>query len=214
MVPSSECVRSYSARSTGTLTIHHGQLVSEGSMRVLGLAFSGHGSSMCLVEDGRISCAVNLERLTRVKFSLCSIPAERDVTASYTMQIAELDAPPQVFDFYEVFPEMLAHVCGERELRKAGIDLVVRGPDSIVRAPGFEAAYDEFLAYFRGVRTHFDLEHHLCHAYQAYLSSPFDSAAILTVDGSGDALERHRGHGICATLGRGERGRVETLLEI
>lgn len=183
-------------------------------MRVLGLAFSGHGSSMCLVEDGRISCAVNLERLTRVKFSLCSIPAEKEVTASYAMKVQELESPPAVFDFYEVFPEMLAHVTGERELRKAGIDLVVRGPDSIVRAPGFEAAYDEFLAYFGNVRTHFDLEHHLCHAYQAYLSSPFDDAAILTVDGSGDSLERHRGQGICATLASGESGRVDVLLEI
>lgn len=183
-------------------------------MRVLGLAFSGHGSSMCLVEDGHVARAVNLERLTRVKFSLCSIPALHEVTAAYTMQIAELDTRPRVFDFYEVFPEMLAHVAGERSLRKAGIDLVVRGPDAIVRAPGFEAAHDEFLRYFEGVRTHFDLEHHLCHAYQAYLSSPFDSAAILTVDGSGDALERHGGHGICATLAKGEGARVEVLLEI
>jgi carbamoyltransferase len=183
-------------------------------MRVLGLAFSGHGSSMCLVEDGHVSCAVNLERLTRVKFSLCTIPAEQGVAAAFAKQMADLETLPKFFDFYEVFPQMLEHVTGERELSKAGIDLVVRGPDTIVRARGFEAAYDEFLGYFSSVRTYFDLEHHLCHAYQAFLSSPFDDAAILTVDGSGDALERHGGHGICATLARGQGTKVDVLLEI
>jgi carbamoyltransferase len=182
-------------------------------MRVLGLAFSGHGSSMCLVEDGRIAGAVNLERLTRVKFSLCSIPALREVTGALAMTYADLERVPTVFDFYDAFPQMLEHVTGERELAKAGIDLVMRGPDTIVRAPGWEAPYDEFMRYFSGVATRFDVEHHLGHAYQAYLCSPFDDAAILTVDGAGETLERHGGHAISATLARGEGNRVEVLAE-
>jgi carbamoyltransferase len=151
--------------------------------------------------------------LTRVKFSLCTITALKDVTAAYVMQFAQPEVPPAIFDFYEVFPEMLTHLTGERTLAKAGIDLVVRGPDSIVAAPGFESAYDEFLRYFSGVQTHFTLEHHLCHAFQAYLCSPFDDAAILTVDGAGEALERHGGHGVAVSLANGENGRVEVLSE-
>jgi carbamoyltransferase len=182
-------------------------------MRVLGLAFSGHGSSMCLVEDGRVACAVNLERLTRTKFSLCSIPALREFTAAYRMELTQAEKPAPVFDFYEVFPEMLAYVTGERELGKAGIDMIVRGPDTILEFPGLEQPYQDFLRYFGSIPTHFDLEHHLCHAYQAFLCSPFDDAAILTVDGAGENLQRHGGHGICATLGIGEGSRIEVLSE-
>jgi carbamoyltransferase len=108
---------------------------------------------------------------------------------------------------------MLAHLTGERTLAKAGIDLVVRSPDSIVATPGFESAYEQFLRYFSGVRTHFTLEHHLCHAYQAYLCSPFEDAAILTVDGAGEALERHGGHSVAVSLANGENERVEVLSE-
>jgi carbamoyltransferase len=182
-------------------------------MRVLGLAFSGHGSSACLVEDGRIVGAVNLERLTRVKFSLCTITALKEISAALVMQVRNPEVAPVIFDFYEVFPEMLAHLTGERTLAKAGIDLVVRGADSILSVPGLEPAYEEFLRYFSGIRTHFSLEHHLSHAHQAFLCSPFDDAAILTVDGAGEPLTRHGGHGIAVTLARGDGARVEVLAE-
>jgi carbamoyltransferase len=183
-------------------------------MRVLGLAFSGHGSSICLVEDGRIASAMNLERLTRVKFSLCSIPGLREAVGEYVKISAQLDRAPDVFDFYEVFPEMLHYVTGQRELSKAGIDLVVRCADTIVDAPIAEESYQEFLRYFSGVRTAFTLEHHLGHAYQAYLCSPFEDAAVLTVDGAGEPLERHEGHGIACSLAVGENRRIRVLTEI
>src|SRR5207249_11863650 len=43
-------------------------------VRVLGLSFSGHGSAICLVEDGQVVSAINLERLSRVKFALATVP--------------------------------------------------------------------------------------------------------------------------------------------
>lgn len=49
-------------------------------------------------------------------------------------------------------------------------------------------------------------EHHLSHASSAFLCSPFDEAAILTVDGVGEWA--------CATFGRGRGNEVSLLREI
>ncbi len=75
---------------------------------------------------------------------------------------------------------MLKAVSGESELAKAEIDLVVKTHENIQPDPENPRPYEEFCDYFAGTKTHFDLEHHLCHAYQAYLCSPFEDAAILT----------------------------------
>ncbi len=204
-------------------------------MRVLGLSFSGHGTAMCLVEDGRVVHAVNLERLTRVKSSIATLPTEaeelahvlwsrgRNVFTSRTVGASRVpilvagyqyEGVPRVFDFYEVFPAMLEHVTGERELARARIDLVVKTVDNIRRLCPIHPAYDAFLGYFGSTTTYFGLEHHLCHAYQAYLSSPFDDAAVLTIDATGEALERLGGASITTSLCVGEGGSVRVLDEV
>jgi len=71
-------------------------------MRVLGLSFSGHGTAACLVEDGAIVRAVNLERVTRVKFSIAALPGHADLIAAYLKSQLNLDGAPKIFDFYEV----------------------------------------------------------------------------------------------------------------
>jgi carbamoyltransferase len=184
-------------------------------MRVLGLAFSGHGSSIALVEDGRIACAVNLERLTREKFSLATLPADALSLGGLLVQTYQLTRVPRVFNFFEVFPLMLEYVTGETDLKKAGIDLVVKTQDNI-RPPtdGNEDDYAKFLKLFASTRTHFDLEHHLCHAYQAFLCSPFEDAAVLTIDGQGELLERLANNAVTTALNVAEGNRVSVLLEV
>lgn len=188
-------------------------------MRVLGLATTGHGSSICLVEDGRITCAVNLERITRQKFSLAALPRSRARIGSVLVRTFQYEKAPPILNFYEVFPEMLEYVTGERDLSKAGIDLVVKTHDSIKpneSKPEVQAEYEEFLRYMHGSGTALfpDLEHHLCHAYQAYLSSPFEEAAILTIDGTGERLERLGGQSLSATLCAGAEDKVTVLDEV
>ncbi len=109
---------------------------------------------------------------------------------------------------------MLRSVCGESELAKADIDLVVKTPDNIRPIPEDPQPYEEFCDYFAGTKTLFDLEHHLCHAYQAYLCSPFEDAAILTVDGRGENLARLDGGAISTTLADGQGDRVKVLSEV
>ena len=183
-------------------------------MRVLGLSFSGHGSAACLVEDGLVTSAVNLERITRVKFSLATLPAyKREILNSFRGGFG-VEALPPVANFYEVFPTMLEAVTGHRSLTKAGIDLVVKTCDLLQPIPDDPEPYEEFLAYFDAVETCFNLEHHLCHAYQAYLASPFDEAAVLTVDGRGENLERLGGRSLSMTLNEGRSNRIEVQTEV
>jgi carbamoyltransferase len=183
-------------------------------MRVLGLSFSGHGSAACLVEDGRIVRAINLERLTRVKFALATLPERRNRVANVLKVAFGYDEPPPIADFYEVFPMMLEAVTGHRDLQDARIDLVVKTQDTIRLDEKSAEAYQRFVEFFGDTPVHFDLEHHLCHAYQAYLSSPFDDAAVMTVDGRGEDLERLDGGSLSMTLGVGTGDRVEVMKEV
>jgi carbamoyltransferase len=183
-------------------------------MRVLGLSFSGHGSAICLVEDGRIVSAMNLERLTRVKFALATLPPYEKRLGLVLKNVFGFDRIPPFADFYEVFPEMLKSVTGESDLAKAEIDLVVKTHDNIRPVPSQREPYDEFCTYFDGTKTFFDLEHHLCHAYQAYLCSPFDDTAILTIDGSGEDLDRLSGRAISTTMADGRGDRVSVISEV
>jgi carbamoyltransferase len=183
-------------------------------MRVLGLSFSGHGSAICLVEDGKVVSAMNLERLTRVKFALATLPPYEHRLGLVLKNVFGFDQLPPFADFYDVFPEMLKSVSGESDLAKADIDLVVKTHDNIRPVPSQREPYDEFCAYFGETKTFFDLEHHLCHAYQAYLSSPFDDTAILTIDGSGEDLERLSGRSISTSMAAGQHNRVSVFSEI
>jgi carbamoyltransferase len=182
-------------------------------VRVLGLSFSGHGSSIALVEDGRVVAAMNLERLTRTKFALVTLPGYEKRLAGVVQRVFCLDEPPTYANFYEVFPLLLASVTGECDLRNAGIDLVVKTHDDVRPMRNQAAPYEEFVSYFDGVETLFDLEHHLCHAYQAFICSPFDEAAILTIDGRGENLDRLDGLAISTSMAVGTANQVSVLAE-
>lgn len=183
-------------------------------MRVLGLSATGHGAAACVVDDGRVTGAVNLERLTRVKYASLALPGHAASLRSLAQIHFQQASPPDLFDFYEWFPEMLRYLTGETTLAKAGIDLVVKTRDNLsIQVDGVEAEA-AFARYFQGTRTEFELEHHLCHAHQAYLPSPFDDAAVLTVDGTGEPLERLNGNCISTTLGVGENARIRVLAEV
>jgi carbamoyltransferase len=191
-------------------------------MRVLGISFSGHGSSMCLVENGKIACALNLDRLTRRKHSLVALPGCETFMQNIAMQMFRCPAPPSYFNFYEVFPLMLNYVTGTEHLSEAEIDLVVKTPDNI--GPYFgkpdaiqshhQTEYLKLRDFFGSIPTYLDFEHHLGHAYQAFLCSPFDEAAVLTIDGMGENLPRLGLNSLTTTLCRGSNNRIQVLEEV
>ncbi len=151
-------------------------------MNILGIGGYSHDSAAVLVCDGRIVAGVAEERLTRVKHQ-GGVPRE---AVRYCLETAGLK------------PDDIDHIgCYMRP----GLRLMRRAPyrlAQIVRSPKYSLGYIAYEAihntqYAWGMRSlcgkrtrlHF-LEHHPAHAASAFLVSPYDEAALLTVDYIGE----------------------------
>jgi len=179
-------------------------------MYTLGINAAFHDSAACLVDDGRVVAAAEEERFTRIKhgkrptpFSAYELPFH---AIDYCLHEADLTMAEVEHVAYSFQPSRLLG----RHRREATITLPLEPsagpvPDewlgpwdplflaSIVNAPRHLAggAPHHLQARFRGIRHdgpfrwHF-IDHHLAHAASALLPSPFEHAAVLTLDGRGE----------------------------
>ncbi len=151
-------------------------------MNILGISCFYHDSAACLVQDGEIVAAASQERFTRKKHD-ASFPdkaidyclREGRISAKQLDYVGFYDKPLLKFEriittytasfprSYKAFMQALPIWLREKLWTK---DLIARNLDY----PG------EILF----------TEHHLSHAASAFLVSPFEEAAILTVDGVGE----------------------------
>ncbi len=153
--------------------------------RTLGISCHYHDAAACLVEDGVIVAAAQEERFTRKKhderlplraMQYCLAEAsgeELDAVAFYEKPILKLHriletslgtAPRGLVPFVHAVPAMLGgKLFVEGELRDALESLRVPGEPPILFP-----------------------EHHVSHASSAFFPSPFERAAILTLDGVGE----------------------------
>lgn len=154
-------------------------------MNILGINSVYHDSAAALLVDGKLVVAVEEERFNRIKYG----------------KLPDVDNPHQ-------FPERAIRFCLNYAGLTAGdIDHVAYSFDPQLRRkrfrpewwgdPRFEETFLLRLGQVRGVadeilgrrprqRFHF-VPHHLAHAASAYYPSGFDRAAILVVDGIGEA---------------------------
>jgi carbamoyltransferase len=151
--------------------------------RILGISAYYHDSAACLVEDGRIVAAAQEERFTRKKHD-ASFPSR---AVDYCLQEAGIGvADLALVGFYEKplvkFDRLLETyvACVPKGLQsylKAMplwlSDRLWMGDDIARRLPGFtgEVLFGD---------------HHESHAASAFYPSPFEQAAILTMDGVGE----------------------------
>ena len=170
---------------------------------VLGISAFYHDAAAALVCDGKIICAAQEERFTRKKND-ADFPAQaiRFCLRHANLTLAQLDAvvfyDKPILKFtrlletylavapggWRTFPAVLSNWLGERlDLRKT------------IRAelPALRADCEILFT-----------EHHQSHAASAFYPSPFDEAAILTIDGVGEWATTTIGHG---------RGRETKILE-
>ncbi|MFO0691359.1 MAG: carbamoyltransferase [Myxococcota bacterium] len=169
---------------------------------VLGISCFYHDSAAAIVQDGEIVAAAQEERFTRKKhdprFPLRAInycleeaflePDELDAVVFY-------DSPTLSFD--RVIKSMLsAAPRSADQWQKAGPSFL--GIKLFVTRYVHRALKREVPVLFT--------RHHLSHAASAYYPSPFEEAAILTLDGVGEWAT--------TSLARGEGGRIRTLEEI
>jgi carbamoyltransferase len=158
-------------------------------MIVLGISALYHDSAAALLRDGEIVAAAQEERFTRkkhdpgfpkqaIEYCLCAAgitAAEIDVVAFYDKPFLKFErlletyvalAPRGFESFRMAIPVQLR----EKLFLK---DLLVKE----FRAFAPDVAWEERLKFS---------EHHLSHAASAFFPSPFDEAAVLTMDGVGE----------------------------
>ena len=173
-------------------------------MRVLGLSAYYHDSAAALVVDGRIVAAAQEERFTRKKhdhdFPQHAVDyclREGGLTADQLNYVVFYDKP--VTKFERLLETYVAFApAGYRSFRQAmplWMKQKLHLPKEIRR--GLRGVYKGRCAF---------TDHHESHAASAFFPSPFDEAAILTLDGVGEWATT------CVGVGQGNK--IELLDEI
>ena len=178
-------------------------------MRILGISAHYHDSAAALVSDGEIIAAAQEERFTRKKhdpgfpqhaIDYCLKEAglgldQVDYLAFYEKSLIKFDrlletylayAPDGFGSFRTAMPVWLKNKLYMRRR--------LRGDLEASRRSGRRRTPIVFT------------EHHESHAASAFFPSPFDEAAILTIDGAGEWAT--------ATCGKGEGNRITLLSQL
>ena len=187
--------------STASSSVHAApDNVNQGTF-ILGLSAYYHDSAACLVRDGEIIAAAQEERFTRKKHDHC-FPVnavkyclhEAGIAASDLDHVVFYDKPLQKFErLLETYLDYAP--AGIRSFLQAmplwlKEKLWIR--EQIAREAGFAG-------------TVLFTEHHESHAASAFFPSPFESAAILTIDGVGEWAT--------GSFGAGKGNRIDLLAE-
>ena len=173
-------------------------------MDILGLSAFYHDSAACLVRDGVIVAAAQEERFSRKKHD-AAFPSnairycleEGGVSADQLDFIGFYEKP--LLKFERLLETYLAYApAGFASFRKAlplWLDKKLWLPREMDKALGFTKR-----------RPYVFVRHHESHAASAFFPSPFDEAAIITMDGVGEWST--------ATYGFGRGNRIELTREI
>ncbi len=177
-------------------------------MKVLGISAFYHDSAACIVEDGEIVAAAQEERFTRKKhdarfpinavrfcldYSGTSIE-ELSAIAFYEKPLIKFErlletyyvfSPKGLTQFVQAIPTWI----NEKLFIKKLMRNELKNIESVKKLPPILFP-----------------EHHLSHASSAFFPSPFESAAILTVDGVGEWAT--------ASISKGVGNKIEILKEM
>ena len=158
-------------------------------MRILGLSAFYHDSAAALVEDGRVIAAAQEERFTRKKFD-ADYPRR---AVDYCLHAAGVSLKD--IDFVVFYDKPFLKF---ERLLETYLTLSPRGFTSFRMALPLwlrEKLFQKSLlaSELQAIDPHFDCEkrllfceHHLSHAASAFYPSPFETAAVLTLDGVGE----------------------------
>jgi carbamoyltransferase len=173
-------------------------------MNILGISAFYHDSAACLVRDGEIVAAAQEERFTRRKhdhgFPRNAVDyclSEAAIAAEDLDFVAFYDKPLLKFD--RILETYIAYAPRGYKLFLKGLPLWLHEklytPRELDR--GLDGRYRGRYVFTR---------HHESHAASAFFPSPFERAAILTLDGVGEWST--------GSIGLGEGNRIELLKEL
>src|SRR5687767_5465787 len=152
-------------------------------MRILGISAYYHDSAACLVEDGRIVAAAQEERLTRKKHD-AAFPThavayclrEAGITAAQLQHVGFYEKP--LIKFARLLETYVASA--PRGLRSYLMAMPLWLGDKLWMADDIADQLDGYEG-----EVLFG-EHHESHAASAFYPSPFEQAAVVTIDGVGE----------------------------
>jgi carbamoyltransferase len=173
------------------------------STRILGISAYYHDSAACLVEDGRIVAAAQEERFTRKKHD-ANFPSK---AVAYCLREGGISAKDlNLVGFYEKplvkFDRLLETyaACAPRGWRSFLMAMPLWLSEKLWMANDIKEHLDgyEGEVYFG--------DHHESHAASAFYPSPFEQAAIVTMDGVGEWAT--------SSIGVGRGSEIEMLREL
>ncbi len=168
-------------------------------MHILGVSAFFHDSAAALVRDGEIVAAAQEERFTRVKHD-AAFPEQ---AVQYCLRQGGIDVEQlDYIGFYEkpflkferLLETWVAHAPAGFEAFRRGLPLWL---NTKLRLP---AEMDRRLGRQRRLPYVFT-EHHESHAASAFFPSPYEEAAIVTMDGVGEWATATIGHGRANRIG-------------
>jgi carbamoyltransferase len=179
-------------------------------MYTLGINAAFHDSAACIVKDGQLLAAVEDERFTHIKhgkrpipFSAYELPFHAIDYCLKTagIHLGDVDQVAYSFDPYILLNdakekkdritlplEPSAHKVPEKWMSPWDplfLSSIVNAPRQLVDGYPHHLQKRFKGAEMRKEQFHF-VEHHLCHAASAFLPSPYEQAAVMTIDGRGE----------------------------
>jgi len=169
---------------------------------ILGISAFYHDSSAALIQDGKIIAAVQEERFTRIKFD-SSYPIN---SINYCLNVADIN----IQDVNEVVYFEKNHLKFDRILKTyfkylpksffqfaKAINLWLKEKNYI------EKELSSHLNWKKNIKS---FTHHESHAASAFYPSPYEDAAILTLDGVGEWT--------CTSIAHGQKNKIKVLQEV
>jgi len=177
-------------------------------MRILGISAFYHDSAAALVEDGRLVAAAQEERFTRKKHD-ASFPRH---AVAYCLEaagtkLADIDHVAFYDKPFLKFERLLETyiALAPQGFRSFQMAIPLWLKEKLFQKSLLRKQLKEFDEEIAGDRLLFT-EHHLSHAASAFFPSPFEKAAVLTMDGVGEWAT--------TSAATGEGSRLEIFQEI
>lgn len=163
-------------------------------MRILGLNHGEFNSSAALIEDGKLLFAAPEERFNREKRTKKFPSFAIDfILGQVGAEISDLDSIAQGWNpsaHQSVFNPLLS----EHRIRRE--DYFYTLPDNLLKfAPRIYSDYTKMEFDKKKLPPIFFVDHHLSHAANAFFTSDFEEAAILTADWRGEETSSFMGIG-------------------
>jgi carbamoyltransferase len=161
-------------------------------MNVLGINYYFHDSTACLVVDGRVVAAVEEERLTREKHT--NAFPKQAVARCLSIAGVSADSIDAIAVSIKPTKDLSAKLgYGLANLRNAKPFAKHELGSGLIRQSHLKAWYRSMWP-DGGPTIHY-VPHHAAHAIGSFLASPYEEAAILSIDGSGEWATSFLGEG-------------------